>query len=72
MDKPKGIFEGPVRLPAVPRPLLDYLDRLYPDAMPDVVSTPEKVLAYREGQVSVVRHLKRLVQEATERELETT
>jgi hypothetical protein len=37
--------------------LINYLDELYPDKAPDL-SMDEKLIWFRAGQVSVVRHLK--------------
>jgi hypothetical protein len=37
--------------------LINYLDELYPDKAPDL-SMDERLIWYRAGQVSVVRHLK--------------
>lgn len=44
-------------VPPIPRPLLEYLERTYPDRMPDE-RMPLDEIRVRTGQVSVVRHLR--------------
>jgi len=55
-EKPK------VKLPVVTESLLSYLTYIYPDKSPDLESTVDNI-RYTSGQVSVVRHLKKLYEE---------
>lgn len=47
-------------LPQVPKDLLEYLKKLYPDTLPSSPSADLNVLNFRAGQVSVVRKLEDL------------
>lgn len=58
------------KLPPVPKALLEYLDGLYPDRMPDVLSLSPEEVAYCAGQVSVVRKLRAIHKELYQSEME--
>lgn len=51
-----------VNTPVVTESLLSYLQTLYPDKSPDLETTID-VIRYNSGQVSVVRHLKKLYED---------
>ena len=42
--------------PAIPRPLLEYLQRIFPDKLPQYLGAPETV-AYLIGNQQVISHL---------------
>jgi hypothetical protein len=50
----------PKALPPVPRELVDFLDKAFPDRCPDI-SVTEKDVWFTAGQVSVVRKLKQIL-----------
>lgn len=47
------------KTPLITNELIDYLDRAYPDKMPDAYHN-EHELGMRMGEIRVVRHLKHL------------
>lgn len=55
--------------PIITPSLIDYLDSMYPDVAP-TLDTPIDKVRYNSGQVSVVRHLKRLLEEQSNNILE--
>jgi len=42
--------------PAIPRPLLEYLQRIFPDKLPQYLGAPE-TMAYLIGNQQVIKHL---------------
>lgn len=71
MPKPITVTpEKPERLPPVHQTLIDWLERTYPDRMPDALNLSEKEIAYNAGQVSVVRKLRSIHEELHQRALE--
>ena len=54
------------KIPPIPKQLLEYLDRLYPDSCPDL-SLADREVWYKAGQRSVIGFLFRVYSEQTER-----
>lgn len=55
--------------PIITRELIEYLDRLYPDKAPDVM-TPDRDIWMDAGSVRVVRHLRSVLEEQEQNVLE--
>ena len=45
-------------LPPIPEDLLKALEEKYPEKYPDVIHTPEKLLSFKQGEISVIRMLR--------------
>lgn len=58
------------KFPAIPKELLDVLERRFPDIMPDH-DDPLDVIRYKQGQVSVIRFLKHQFDKQNQNILET-
>lgn len=58
-------------VPPIPRLLLEYLERTYPDRMPDERMTLDEIRV-RTGQVTVVRHLRKQYERQQENVLTPT
>ncbi len=52
-------------LPYIPPELVEYLEKLYPDASPRL-DTPDRSIWWKAGEVSVVRHLRSVLEEQQE------
>lgn len=50
------------KLPVIDKNLLDYLESIYPDTLPNI-TIPERELWVTVGSVQVVRHLKSIYEE---------
>lgn len=50
------------KLPVIDKNLLDYLESIYPDTLPNI-TIPERELWVNVGSVQVVRHLKSIYEE---------
>jgi hypothetical protein len=58
------------KFPIVTKELLDELERRYPDRMPDMESGGLDVVRYKQGQVSVIRLLRKQFESQTMNVLE--
>ena len=52
-------------IPKLDNVLIEYLEQLYPDKYPNI-DTPDKEVWYKAGQVSVIRFLKKKLEEQNE------
>lgn len=57
------------KLPVIEKPLIEFLERMYPDVSPEI-SMSEREIFFRRGAVDVTRTLRRIYDEQNENILE--
>lgn len=69
MNKKDKTVEEAVKLPAIPKDLLDTLDKLFPEKTPDI-NQEYREICFRSGQRSVVKFLHEKFKQQSETILE--
>jgi len=65
----RGVLVASSRLPVIDEPLLDYLERMFPDRCPNIESDTKEVW-FKAGAASVCRHLRAVHEQQNENVLE--